>query len=387
MGLRFGRLFASFPLACLALALVGAPSSSAWAAKKKKPAKTWPSKKSTHKTETKAEPASTDADEDAAPAAQKGGGDDEEDDSKPQKAKSASKSSKVKMDKDDDDDRADEKQARKSKDEDDSSGGDDDGDAPVVRKKAKKQHVADEGEGPAPVAFTLDIGSRGVRRTFDFNDPRFYAGTTWPGAYRLKAAPVPFLHVGLYPLAFAGRDGLANIGLVGRYERLIGVSTKSGGTTSGQEFDVGLRGRLPLGGGEVGLSATYGQHTFLLTSADLPPSNATTVPNVEYTFVRADLDGAANLGSVTLGGHVGTRFVPKTGALGTWFGTTKTTSIEAGISAAFRLTPVIEVVAGGDYLRYAFAFSPPRNNGIVAGGAVDQYISGYLALRVSISGG
>ncbi|MDB4979994.1 MAG: putative serine/threonine phosphatase [Myxococcales bacterium] len=385
MGLRSGRLFASFPLACLALALVGAPTSSAWAAKKKKPAKTWPSRRSTHKTETKAAPASSDADEEAAPAAQKGGGDDEEDD-KPEATKSkSSKAAKVKMDEADDAD-DDDKRAGKSKDDDDSSGGDE-GDAPVVRKKAKKQPVADEGEGGAPVAFTLDIGSRGMRRTFDFNDPRFYDGTTWPGAYRLKAAPVPFLHVGIYPLAFAGRDGLANIGLVGRYERLVGVSTKSGGTTASQEFDVGLRGRLPLGGGEVGLSATYGQHTFLLTGADLPPSNATTVPNVEYTFVRADLDGAADLGPITLGGHVGTRFVPKTGALGTWFGTTKTTSIEAGISAAYRLTPVIQVVAGADYLRYAFAFSPPRNNGIVAGGAVDQYISGFLALRVSVSGG
>ena len=45
------------------------------------------------------------------------------------------------------------------------------------------------------------------------------------------------------------------------------------------------------------------------------PPGAATVPNVEYTFMRVDADGHAALGPVTLGGHVGTRLVPKTGAL------------------------------------------------------------------------
>jgi hypothetical protein len=387
MGLRFGRWFAPFPLALLAIALVGAPTSSAWAARHKKPSKSWPSKKRPSHKPNKHAPTS-DVDDSAA-AAQKGGGDDDEaDDDKPEaKAKPASKPAskpKVKMDEDED---GDAKEASKSNDGQEGDGDGDDESETVVRKKAK--HAAEPaGEGGGAVAFVLDVGSRGVRRTFDFNDPRFYGGTVWPGAYRLKAAPVPFIHLGLYPLAFAGPGALANVGIVGRYERMVGVSTKSGGATTGQELDVGLRGRLPLGGGEVGLSATYGQHKFLLQSADLPPSSPNvTVPNVTYTFVRADLDGAVFLGLVTLGGHVGTRFVPKTGALGTWFGTTKTTTIEAGLSAAFRLTPIIEVVAGADYLRYAFAFNPPQDNGIIAGGAVDQYISGYLALRVAITGG
>ena len=49
---------------------------------------------------------------------------------------------------------------------------------------------------------------------------------------------------------------------------------------------------------------------------------------------------------------------------------------------------MFSIVAGVDFLRYAFNFNPvPTTNAVVAGGAVDQYISGYLALRVSISGG
>jgi hypothetical protein len=46
------------------------------------------------------------------------------------------------------------------------------------------------------------------------------------------------------------------------------------------------------------------------------------------------------------------------------------------------------VVGGGELIRYGFDFNPVSTNAaFVAGGAVDQYISGYLALRVSFSGG
>ena len=90
-----------------------------------------------------------------------------------------------------------------------------------------------------------------------------------------------------------------------------------------------------------------------------------------------------------LGLHVGTRLVSDTGSLGkTWFPHTKTNAIVAGLSVCYRLTPLIGVVAGADFLRYAFDFNPvPQGNGVIAGGAVDQYISGFAALRVSISGG
>ena len=270
--------------------------------------------------------------------------------------------------------------------------GEEGGDTNVVRRRAT--HVAAEGAG-APVAFELEAGPRVVHRNFDFNDPlaNYNASVMRPYSYNLPAGPAPFVEVGLYPGAFAGRGIASRIGLVGRYEKLIGTKTEVAQgpmlSTVGQEFEVGARGRWPLGQDEVGLTATYGQHSFHVSQTDPGPTTNAIVPNVDYTFVRVGLDGRLALGPVSLGAHAGTRFVTDTGPLGkTWFPSTKTTTVEAGVSGTYQLTPLLGVVAGVDFLRYAFNFNPvPTTNAVVAGGAVDQYISGYLALRVSITGG
>jgi hypothetical protein len=46
------------------------------------------------------------------------------------------------------------------------------------------------------------------------------------------------------------------------------------------------------------------------------------------------------------------------------------------------------LVAGFDWLRYGFDFNPvpAGRTGYVAGGAVDEYLSGYLAFRFHVPG-
>lgn len=372
-------------LTCLAFLLAGAVP--AEAAKHKK---SWPSKKSgkpkhkkspsAPKAGAKAAPAEEDDDEGEEETAQgdSGGGDDEKADP-PFKPKKVAKSS----DKDDDDD-----------DDEKSSSGDSDDDegTTVVRRKPRK--VAMESDGSAPIALEIMAGPRMINRSFQFNEPLGQASE-----YKLPRGAAPFIDAAIYPLAFAGRGVMANIGIVGRYERLVGTSTvtkDSSGATSGttttnaQQFEVGLRGRVPLAEHEVGLTGTYGQQSFLPATKSPPPS-ATAIPNVIYTFVGLGADTRLRFGGiVTLGAHVGTRLVTDTGPLGkTWFKKTTTTAVDAGLSLAVRVAPMFEVVAGGDFVRYGFAFNPkPTDNlAFVAGGAVDQYLSGYLALRVSLNGG
>lgn len=372
-------------LACLALLLCGVRTESAWAAKKK-PAKSWPSKKK-HPHHKKSTPASgggaaKSSAPGAAPAedADEEGGDDsaEGDEASNDDAKAESPRAK--------------KVAREEGEGDDGDGDD----STVVRKKARKSDDDDdESSEGAPVAVELWAGPRAVHRTFDFNDPlaSHQQGATNPYAYQLPAGPAPFIQVGLYPAAFATRGFAANIGLVGSFEKL--VATKTGGgtqdSTFGQQFEVGLRGRLPLGAGELGLTGAYGKHSFRLAAVDPGPATSTLVPNVDYTFVRVGVDGRVAISAVELGLHVGTRLVSDTGSLGkVWFPSTKTKSIEAGFSLAYRITPLVGVVGGVDFLRYAFDFNPvPTSNPAraVAGGAVDQYISGFLALRLTIAGG
>lgn len=380
---QVARLLAA--MTCLAFLLVGAPS--AEAAKHKK---SWPSKKSgksKHKKSpsapkpgAKAAPAEEDDDEGEEETAQgdSGGGDEEKADPpfKPKKVAKASDS--------DDEDEDGEKSS--------SGDGDDEGGSTVVRRKQRK--VAMDSDGSAPIALEIMAGPRLVNRSFKFNEPLGDAAE-----YKLPRGAAPFIDAAIYPLAFAGRGVMANIGIVGRYERLVGTSTvikdPAGMTsmttsTTAQQYEVGLRGRIPLDVHEVGLTGTYGQQSFMPATKSPPPSTMA-IPNVVYTFVGLGADARLRFGGiVTLGAHLGTRLVTDTGSLGkTWFKKTTTTAVDAGLSLAVRVAPMFEVVAGGDFVRYGFAFNPkPADNlAFVAGGAVDQYISGYLALRVSLNGG
>jgi hypothetical protein len=121
---------------------------------------------------------------------------------------------------------------------------------------------------------------------------------------------------------------------------------------------------------------------------DAGPMATGAIPNVAYKFAGFTADARFHFAEVIeLGLHVGTRLVLDTGALGKWFPKTKTNSINAGLQLGYQVTPLIGVVAGADLVRYGFDFNPvPMNNALVAGGAVDQYISGYAALRVTLLG-
>jgi len=373
-------------LNCLALGTMGvsarasaADSSKSWPSKKKK--------KHHHKTHHKASTSTSSTKAGgAAPAedADEEGGD-EADDAAKDEAEKSKPAKKEKADKGDKGDKSDDE--RDTSDE--KGGGDEGGEDVVIHHKARP--VADE-SGPAPVAFEVMVGPRLVHRTFNFNDPLsdHEAGATKPYSYTLPAGPSPFIDLGFYPAALGARGLLANFGVVGSYEKLIATKTQSSSSsTEAQQFEIGVRGRLPLGAHEVGLAASYGEQTFHVSDTDPGPFAGGTVPNVDYTFVDLDADGHFRLDPITIGAHLGTRFVTHTGALGKmWFPTVKTTAIEAGLSAAYRLTPLFEIVLGADLMRYAFDFNPvPQTAGLVAGGAVDQYISGYLALRVTFSGG
>jgi hypothetical protein len=366
----------------------GAGGGSAWAAKKK-PAKSWPGKKKHgHKKHAPASGGGAAKSGGAAPAEDADEGEEESaqgedesqaDEKKPAGGDSAPRPKKVAASEDQDEE--------KSGDGDSS---DDDGDSTVVRKKAKKHVAEDEDEdGAAPVAFELMAGPRAVNRNFSFHDPLsdHQAGLADPSAYQLPAGPAPFISGGLYPAAFATRGVAAGFGIVGSFEKLI--ATKTGGqTTQAQQFQAGLRFRLPLGASEIGFTGAYGQQLFRISATNPAPMATGVVPNVTYTYGAVGADARFRIAEVVeLGLHVGTRLVLDTGGLKAWFPKTKTNSIDAGLSLAYRITPLIGVVAGADIVRYGFDFNPvPMNNGLVAGGAVDQYISGYGALRVTLSG-
>jgi len=253
--------------------------------------------------------------------------------------------------------------------------------------------------GPSPLELTA--GLRAVHRDFSYHDTpaeRFPGrGLPEPTTYKLPLGPAVFIDGAVYPLAFGSRGAAAAFGIAGGYEQnfatqsVYGASTSDSGklTTRASQYYVGLKGRIPVSVHELGLLAAYGRQVFDLGAHATTP-HGEQVPDVAYQFIRLSGEARFRLGDASLGFHVGTRLVNDTGGLErNWFPHVKTQSVEAGLLAGYRLSATIDFVFGVDLLRYAFNFNPIPNTAnpyaaVIAGGAVDQYTSGWLGLRFAL---
>jgi hypothetical protein len=274
--------------------------------------------------------------------------------------------------------------------------------------KAEAPAAAEGHAGPSPLEVTA--GLRAVHRSFDYHDTpaQLFPGAGYPSplTYQLPLGPAVFIDGTLYPLAFAGTGPAANIGITGGYE--VNFATKSVFaentpsqlelTTRASQFYVGLRGRIPLAAHELGLIAAYGQQVFNL----LGDESAPLVPDVSYKFVKLGGEARFHFDDLTIGFHVGTRLVSDTGGLKRdWFPNTKTQALEAGLLLGYTIVPHLDLVGGVDLTRYAFNFNPIPNRCVspmtpqtdncadpntqaIAGGAVDQYVSGFLGVRYTL---
>jgi hypothetical protein len=266
-------------------------------------------------------------------------------------------------------------------------------------KTEKKPEPAGTGSaGPSPLEFTA--GLRAVHRSFDYHDAAAQlfpaSGRPVPLSYQLPLGPAVLFDATLYPLAFGTKGAAGDFGITGGYETNFATKSVYAENTSNQielttrasQYYVGLRGRIPIGMHEVGLVAAYGQQTFNLLGDEAAPL----VPDVSYKFVRLSADARFHVDDLTFGFHVGTRLVSDVGGLKSayWFPNTKTQSLEAGLLLGYRIVPHLDVVGGLDLVRYAFNFNPipdtcqAGSSCVVAGGAVDQYVSGWLGLRYTL---
>jgi hypothetical protein len=259
---------------------------------------------------------------------------------------------------------------------------------------AAPEFTSDSGRTPLEFSF----GLRAVHRSFKYHDtpaerfPQYHFSP--PQTYSLPLGPALFIEGSLFPGAWGTRGPGSWFGLTAGYE--LNVATKSVYgvapneqklTTRANQWFVGGKVRVPVAAHDFSLSGGYGTHVFnLLGDEDRPQ-----VPDLWYKFYFARAEGRLRFNLLSVGFHLGTRFVNHTGGLERdWFrGHVKTQNVEAGISAGYTLTPALELVGGIDYVRYAFDFNPlppaaDPSTQVIAGGAVDQYTSGWLGLRVSL---
>jgi hypothetical protein len=196
----------------------------------------------------------------------------------------------------------------------------------------------------------------------------------------------------LYPITlFSGSSfGSDILGIVGRFEYKLPSTLDFRGTeltAKSQTLEGGLRGRFFFGEyTELGANLGLGSHKYIL---DGDAMNAI-IPDVSYTYLYWGLDFETQFSKVIVGLRANMRMVTDTGELqrsNLWFKNVGTTSVEAGLTLGYQLTPWFAVAARGELLQYGFDFNPiPPGAPRIAGGATDRYLSGWLGFRFQVPG-
>jgi hypothetical protein len=240
----------------------------------------------------------------------------------------------------------------------------------------------------------LQAGVRGFTRNFA------YTGRTSTGLipYNLPFAPAVIVAGRFYPGALFDDGVLSHVGIMARFELGLATTTnyEEGGTggapkivkelkTSTSEFLVGLRGRLPIARHELGVSASYGTHSFTLAGDEkwnqVPYA---LVPDVHYHFVRVGIDARFHISKLIVGAQISPRFLTSMKEVDkgrVWFPGAKGSGLDFGLMLGWQLLPWLAPAVGFDVVRYGFDFNnlpvvpTPR---VVAGGATDTYVSGWL---------
>jgi hypothetical protein len=246
------------------------------------------------------------------------------------------------------------------------------------------------------------VGGRGYNRDFRYTGVRRYTDLdgTELHPYKLPLGPALLAMLRFYPGALFRDDAWSHIGISAGYEFGIATTTDYQGTalsTSSGAWQVGLRGRLPIATHELGIFAEYGAHTFVMKGDEVsaPGRPYAVVPDEKFTFIRTGIDAQFRFGKVLLGAHVAPRFMRSLAELdlgGVWFPGATGSGIDAGIMGGYDVLSFLSIVGGADFLRYGFDFNgmPPcefqERRCVVAGGATDTYISGWLGVMFRLDG-
>ena len=238
----------------------------------------------------------------------------------------------------------------------------------------------------------LMVGMRGYNRQFKYTGVT--SGPLVP--YELGLAPTIFVAGRVYPAAFSSDGVLSNIGLMGRFELGIATSTNYQATPGGPitklsthayEYQLGVRGRLPLGRLELGIFAVYGDQSFTLGGDENPSGVAyALVPDMHYHYIRTGLDLRAYISKLIVEAHVAPRFLTSMHEIDlarVWFPGAMASGLDGGVLLGWQFLPWLTAAIGGDFVRYGFDFNnqpatpTPR---VVAGGATDTYLSGWFGV-------
>ena len=281
------------------------------------------------------------------------------------------------------------------------AGGDEAPARPRRRARIKLEGESDEDIAATAAPAETSVGSRWLELALGgrgFTRDLRYKDQVTPGLreYQLPFGPAAAVDLAFYPLALLMQGPGANIGIVGQFEQLLGTASTltadnqfpSGATfpTSMHELSGGLRYRVPVGPWQIGIEVTGGEHAFWFTSGGGADRNQLSIPNTIYRFARAGLDARfAVTPDFSLSVGAGYRYVINhAGPISDDFPHLTVAGVDADVGAAYAITRSIEVRLQGGVRRYFYDMHSVRGDQQIAGGAVDQYLSGAAMLAVTL---
>jgi hypothetical protein len=278
-----------------------------------------------------------------------------------------------------------------------SSSSDEDADRPRKRRKKAATEVVEEESSPGtPSEYSwleAGVGGRGFSRNLLYHQDIAAALRQ----YQLNTGPAAVADIVFYPLAIAGGGPAANIGVEVGIEQAFGITSRVGMSTAFpqgatfptviHDYYAGARYRLPLGEHELAFLAGGGEHAYAFRSNGSADRTLLDLPDTIYRYARAGLEARFALPygvSILAGG--GYRYILNGGGQikDTFFPHLTVQGVDANLGVAYKVTPMIEARLVGDLRRYFYDMHSVMSDRLLAGGAVDQYISvtGMLAFML-----
>ena len=253
--------------------------------------------------------------------------------------------------------------------------------APVAKAEFFDDSARPEAAKERPMALRLGVGFTGLNRNYSYRDDIFDALSK----YRLPWGPAPSAELEFFPGALFSSGIAANFGIRGAFNYVVGVSSVANGVkyaSSSMKLQASLVGRIPLRIVELQLGVGYGMQTFGI-AASSGGTNRPNIPDVSYGGIRPMLEATVHFTPI-FGLHLGGAYqvLITKGELGSYFPRSVGGGADMWVAVSVKPLSHFAIRLQGDYSRYFFALKPQLGDTNIAGGALDEYLSGTITANL-----
>ena len=234
-----------------------------------------------------------------------------------------------------------------------------------------------------PTALRFGIGFTGLNRNYTYRDDIFDALSK----YRLPFGPAPSAELEFFPGALFTSGIAANFGIRGAFNYVVGVSSVANGVkfaSSSMKLQASLVGRIPIRMIELQLGVGYGMQSFGI-AASANGTERPNIPNVSYGGIRPMLEATVHFSPI-FGLHLGGAYQVLISkgelAVSPYFPRSVGGGADMWVAVSVKPMQHFAIRLQGDYSRYFFALKPQVGDTYVAGGALDEYLSGTITANL-----